>query len=69
MGRSMTAGARKKQRILLGLAVSALSLKPGETRSQEQLAAFCDCPRTVIQWTEHKALRKIRRALEPLRGA
>jgi hypothetical protein len=54
----MTRGALKKQRLLLGLAVSALSLRRGQTRSQGELAAFCDCQRTTIQWIEKKAIAK-----------
>lgn len=64
----MTRGARKKQRLLLGLAVSALSLRPGQTRSLAEIAAFCDCSKGTILFIEQKALRKLRAAVEPLRG-
>lgn len=50
-----------KSNIDLGLAVSALSLKPGETRTQREIAAFCDCSYQRIQQIEWRALRKIRR--------
>lgn len=47
----------------LGLAVSALSLRYGETRTQVELAAFCNCSPQRIDQIEQKALRKIRNAL------
>lgn len=47
-------------RIELGLAVSALSLKLGEERTQRQLAYFCDCDHKTIQNIERKALEKAR---------
>lgn len=68
----MTRGARKKQRLLLGLAVSALSLRPGQTRSLGELAAYCECSKGTILWIEQQALRKVRSRLEPFlleRGA
>lgn len=60
----LTRGAQRKRRLALGLAVSALSLKPGQTRSQRDLAAFCDCSKSTIQWIELKALHKLRKGLE-----
>lgn len=66
----MTRGARRKQRLLLGLAVSALSLRRGQTRSLGELAAFCDCSKGTILFIEQKAMRKARARLEvALRGA
>lgn len=59
----MTPGARKKERLLLGLAVSALSLRPGQTRTLRELAAFCDCHPYQIQRTEKIALEKLRKRL------
>lgn len=47
----------------LGLAVSALSLRPGQCRSYGELAAFCGCRRSLIQYYEQRALRKMRRRL------
>lgn len=47
----------------LGLAVSALSLSYGQTRSHGDLAAFCGCGRSNIQHIENNALRKLRRAI------
>lgn len=44
----------------LGLAVSALSLRYGQTRTYEELAAFCGCSKTAIQCIENKAMRKLR---------
>lgn len=59
----MTRGARKKDRLLLGLAVSRLSLGPGQTRTYRELAAFCGCTHGTIQFIEQKALRKVKIAL------
>lgn len=64
MTNGMTNGARKKQRLLLGLHVSRLSLKPGQTRSLGELAAFCDCSKGTILHIEQKALKKVRARLE-----
>lgn len=47
-------------RIELGLAVSALSLRYGETRSTRELARFCNCAHVTIQNIERKALQKAR---------
>lgn len=47
----------------LGLAVSALSLEYGQTRTYEELAAYCGCSKSAIQNIEYKALRKVRRAI------
>lgn len=52
-----------KPSIDLGLAISALSMQPGERRSTYQIAAFCGCSPQRIQQIEHRALRKIRAAL------
>jgi len=60
----MTRGAQKKDRLLLGLAVSRLSLKPGEHRTHQQLADFCDCRPGTIQFIEAAALRKVKIALK-----
>lgn len=59
----MTRGAQKKDRLLLGLAVSRLSLGPGESRTQRELAAFCNCSHGQIQWIEKSGLRKVKIAL------
>jgi hypothetical protein len=50
----------KNADIDLGLAVSGATLEPGETRSHEDLAAFCGCSKTAIQHIERRALRKLR---------
>lgn len=60
----MTRGAQKKNRLLLGLAVSRLSLDPGQTRTYRELAAFCGCTHGTIQFIEQRALRKVRFALK-----
>lgn len=57
-------GQRKEgANIDLGLAVSALSLRPGETRSLGDLAAFCGCSRGNMWHLEQQALHKIKRAI------
>jgi hypothetical protein len=48
----------------LGLAVSGATLEPGETRSGEDLAAFCGCSRQAIEHIERRALRKLRNKLQ-----
>ena len=50
----------KGRRIDLGLAVSGALLKPGETRSLEEIAAYCDCHKNAIFQIEAKALKKLR---------
>lgn len=62
----MTRGQQRKQRLLLGLAISALSMQPGDTRSAREISEFCDCPKGTIQAIEKNALRKIRKQLLPL---
>lgn len=62
----MTPGARKKQRLLLGLHVSRLSLQPGQTRSQRELAYFCNCSKSTIQFIEKQAMQKVREKLEKM---
>jgi hypothetical protein len=54
----------KNADIDLGLAVSGATLEPGETRSHEDLAAFCGCSKTNIQHIEQRALRKLRNKLQ-----
>ena len=51
----------------LGLAVSALSLRAGQSRSHEELAAFCGVSHKAIQKIEDKALRKLRVRVPELR--
>jgi len=62
----MKNGGRKGLRLELGLAVSRLSMKPGQTRTQPELAAFCGVSHAAIQHIEYRALKKVRRALEKL---
>lgn len=58
----MPKGRRKKgdNDIDLGLAISALTLRHGQTRTYQQMADFCGCSRAAIQSIESKAMRKIR---------
>jgi DNA-directed RNA polymerase sigma subunit (sigma70/sigma32) len=46
----------------LGLEISALSLRPGKTRTLRELAVFCDCSWQNIWLIEQRALHKLRRA-------
>jgi len=62
----MRNGGRKGLRVELGLAVSRLSMKPGQTRTQPELAAFCGVSHAAIQHIEYRALRKVRMALEKM---
>jgi DNA-directed RNA polymerase sigma subunit (sigma70/sigma32) len=55
------------QSIDLGLAVSSLSLRPGQTRTHRELAAFCNCTHGTIQFIEKKALKKLRHQLSAFR--
>ena len=58
----------RKPGIDLGLAVSALSLQPGQTRTYRELSAFCVAAGTPVSWQriwqiEQRALRKLRAKL------
>ena len=52
----------------LGLAVSRLSLSPGQTRSYTELARFCGCSHEAIRKIERRAMKKIRNSLKALTG-
>lgn len=62
------ASKQKRDRIALGLAVSALSLRHGQTRTLEELAAFCDCSWQTLWMTEQRALRKLRARIAEVRA-
>lgn len=47
----------------LGLAISALTLRYGQTRTQKELAAYCGCSQQAIYEIERKAMRRIRMKL------
>ncbi len=47
----------------LGLAISALSLEYGETRTFHDIAAFCGCSTSNIQQIADKAMRKLRKKI------
>ena len=51
------------KRINLGLAVSALSLRPGQRRTQNQLAAYCGCSKAAIYLIEKSAIHKLKKRL------
>ena len=50
----------KRQAIALGLAISGALLKPGQTRTHREIAAFCGCHWNMIWMIEQKALKKLR---------
>lgn len=50
----------RSRRIDLGLAISGALLKPGETRSQVEIAAFAGCSQALIYLIEQRALKKLR---------
>lgn len=54
---------RPDANIDLGLAISALTLKYGQTRSHKEIAAYCGCSWQAIYSIEAKALHKVRKAL------
>jgi hypothetical protein len=58
----------KQWRTDLGLAVSALSLLPGEWRSAKVLAEFCECSHQALEQIEYRAILKVRRALKKRYG-
>jgi hypothetical protein len=60
--------AAKQRRIDLGLAVSALSIRPGECRGVKTLAKYCDCSPQAISLISAAAIAKIRRALRQRYG-
>lgn len=55
---------KKLDRIALGLAISACSMEPGQTRNLNEMAAFCDCTREAIRRIESSGLRKMRLRLQ-----
>ena len=44
----------------LGLAISGATLKYGETRTEEEIAAFCGCTRQAINRLYRMGLQKLR---------
>ena len=57
VGRSMGA------HIDLGLALLSCLLRPGETLTSEDMAAWCGCSKSAIQQIERRALAKVRERL------
>jgi len=52
--------AYSKPGVDLGLAISGALLKPGKTRTHEEIAAFAGCSKQNIEQLEKRALRKLR---------
>jgi len=61
-------GKKRTQRIDLGLAISGATMMPGQVRSHEEIAAFCDCSRERIFQIEKQAMRKLRHRLRIAMG-
>ncbi len=55
-----------KEGIDAGLRESARTLAPGETRTCEELAAFCHVHRRTIEKIEASGIRKLRHRLAPI---
>lgn len=53
----------RRRRIDLGLAISGLTLRFGETRTLEEIAAYCGCSRQGVALIEKRALQKVRQRL------
>lgn len=53
---------QKDQHIDLGLAISGATLRYGETRTDDELAAYCGVSRAYINRLYHSGLRKLRNA-------
>lgn len=47
----------------LGIAIAHATCMPGQTRTLEEIAAYCDCTVNCISKIEQKAIRKLRRRL------
>lgn len=54
----------KAERLDLGLAISRLSMQPGQTRTLEEIAAYCECTREAIRKIEKSALAKMKARLQ-----
>jgi len=52
--------AYSKANVDLGIAISGALLKPGQTRTQTEIAAFAGCSKQNIEKLEKRALRKLR---------
>lgn len=59
---------KRTNRIDLGLAVSRLSLQPGQRRTLKEIAAYCECTKEGIRQIENNAILKLRARLQKLLG-
>ena len=57
------AGRAGHSYIDLGLSLLSCLLRPGETLTSHDIAAWCGCSRAAIERIESRALRKVRRRL------
>lgn len=53
----------RAERVNLGLAISAATMRPGQERTLPEIAAYCDCSKQLISQLEKRAIRKVRLAL------
>ena len=58
-----TVGRLMGAHIDLGLALLSCLLRPGESLTHEDMAAWCGCSRSAIQRIERRALAKVRERL------
>ena len=57
------ARAQKSTRIDLGLAISAATLPPGQSRTCAEISRFCECSKQAIDQIYASGLQKLRSAL------
>ncbi len=50
----------KGERIDLGIAIAHATTMPGQTRTLQEIADYCDCSREAIRHIEEAALKKCR---------
>ena len=54
----------KNERINLGIAIAHATTMPGQVRTLQEIADYCDCSRELIRHIEEGALRKCRVKLQ-----
>jgi len=53
----------RSERVNLGLAISGALLEPGESRSFQEIALYCDCSKQAIEQLYRRAIRKAHRSM------
>jgi hypothetical protein len=66
INKSKGASTAKRRRINLGLAISGCTMQPGDTRTIEEIAAFCGCSKQNISIMERRAVAKFKAAAAKL---